>query len=174
MFGKLSLPLLTELISENQSAFTHGRLISDNTITTFECIHHIQSAHQAQPYCAYKLDLSKPYNRVDWDFFEKALLKWGFSHAWVNRIMECVRSVKYSVKFTRRLLEQFAPTRGLRLGDPLSPFLSLFVADALSALLHKAIRDDGLEALKNCRRAPEISYLLFADDTLIFFRARPD
>ena len=45
------------------------------------------------------------------------------------------------------------------------------MADALSALLHKAMRDDGLEALKICRRAPEISHLLFADDTLLFFRA---
>lgn len=97
-----------------------------------------------------------------------------FSENWVNRIMQCVRSVKYSVKFNGRLLDQFSPTRGLRQGDPLSPFLFLFVADALSALLHKASWDNGLEALKICRRTPEISHLLFADDSLWFFRARPE
>ena len=36
------------------------------------------------------------------------------------------------------------------------------------------MNEDGLEALKICRRAPAISHLLFADDTLLFFRVRPD
>ena len=102
-------PLLTELISENQSAFIPGRLISDNTVIAFECIHHIQSSLQEQSYCAYKLDLSKAYDRVDWDFWESALLKWGFSVSWVNRIMVCVRSIKYAVKFNGKMLDQFTP-----------------------------------------------------------------
>lgn len=102
-------PLLVELISENQSAFIPGRLISDNTVIAFECIHHIQSSLQEQSYCAYKLDLSKAYDRVDWDFWESALLKWGFSVSWVNRIMVCVRSIKYAVKFNGKMLDQFTP-----------------------------------------------------------------
>ena len=59
-------PMLTELISENQSAFIPGRLISDNSIIAFECIHDIQSVKENSPaLCAYKLDLSKAYDRVD-------------------------------------------------------------------------------------------------------------
>lgn len=73
-------PLLAGLISENQSAFIPGRLIFDNSIIAFECIHHIQEAKNNSPIlCAYKLDLSKAYDRVDWEFLEKALAKWGFS-----------------------------------------------------------------------------------------------
>lgn len=102
-------PLLTELISENQSAFIPGCLITDNTIIAFESIHHIQSVKEEQSYCAYKLDLSKACDRVDWDFLEKALIKWGFSAEWVKRIMACIRSVKYSVKFNGRLLDKFPP-----------------------------------------------------------------
>lgn len=85
--------------------------------------------------------------------------------------MACVSSVKYSVKFHGKLLEAFTPSRGLRQGDPLSPFLFLFVADALSALINKATREDDLQGVKISRSAPEISHLLFADDSLLFFHA---
>ena len=85
--------------------------------------------------------------------------------------MVCVTSVKYSVKLNGKLLESFIPSRGLRQGDPLSPFLFLFVADALSLLVNKAISVEGLVGVKVCRRAPMISHLLFADDSLLFFHA---
>lgn len=59
-------PLLTDLISENQSVFIPGWLISDNSIIAFECIHHIQQRNSGgNSFCAYKLDLSKAYDRVD-------------------------------------------------------------------------------------------------------------
>ena len=165
-------PFLAELISENQSALVPGRLITDNSIIAFECIHHIQSLKENSPaFCAYKLDLSKAYDRVDWVFLEKALRKWGFSQFWISRVMACVSSVKYSVKFNGKLLETFTPSRGLRQGDPLSPFPFLFVADALSALINRSMVEDGLKGAKICRAAPEISHLLFADDSLLFFQA---
>ena len=85
--------------------------------------------------------------------------------------MACVSSVKYSVKFNGKLLEAFTPSRGLRQGDPLSPFLFLFVADALSSLIKKATREDDLKGVKINRSAPKISHLLFADDSLPFFHA---
>uniref|UniRef100_A0A453H0Z0 Reverse transcriptase domain-containing protein n=1 Tax=Aegilops tauschii subsp. strangulata TaxID=200361 RepID=A0A453H0Z0_AEGTS len=163
-------PLLADLISENQSAFIPGRLISDNSIIAFECIHHIQSMKQNSPVaCAYKLDLSKASDRVDWDFLEKALVKWVSSAIWINWIMACVKSVTYSVKFNGELLEVFSPSRGLRQGDPLSPFLFLFVIDALSALISKSVAD--LRGVSICQGAPVISHLLFANDTMLLFEA---
>jgi hypothetical protein len=88
--------------------------------------------------------------------------------------MACVTTVRYSVKFNGILLEAFAPTRGLRQGDPLSPFLFLFVADGLSTLLKREVEVNGISPIKVCRRAPGVSHLLFADDTLLFFRADED
>uniref|UniRef100_A0A8I6WWS4 Reverse transcriptase domain-containing protein n=1 Tax=Hordeum vulgare subsp. vulgare TaxID=112509 RepID=A0A8I6WWS4_HORVV len=100
-------PLLTELITENQSAFIRGRLISDNSSIAFECIHLIQTSAGGNNFCAYKLDLSKAYDHVDWAFLERALLKWGFAREWVAQVMESVRSVKFAVKFNGKSLEQF-------------------------------------------------------------------
>jgi hypothetical protein len=79
--------------------------------------------------------------------------------------------VRYSVKFNGALLEAFSPTRCLRQGDPLSPFLFLFVVDGLSALLKSEVTAGSISPVKVCRRAPGIFYLLFADDTLLFFKA---
>ena len=102
------------------------------------------------PLCAYKLDLSKAYDRVDWVFLEEVMHKMGFSCRWIRWIMSCVTTVRYSVKFNGALLEAFSPTRGLRQGDPLSPFLFLFVVDGLSALLRSEISSGGISPIKIC------------------------
>ena len=78
--------------------------------------------------------------------------------------------VTYQVSLNGVLQSPFKPTRGLRQGDPLSPYLFLFVADGLSTLLRKAVESQHVQALGICRRAPTISHLLFADDSLLFFR----
>ena len=91
---------LQELISPHQSAFIPGRLITDNALIAFECIHAIQNSSSARTnFCAFKLDLSKAYDRVDWCFLEKALLKLGFNSTWVQWTMACVSSVRYSIRF---------------------------------------------------------------------------
>jgi hypothetical protein len=166
-------PILGELISVNQSAFIPGRLITDNALVAFECLHFIeQNSNMKKNFCAYKLDLSKAYDRVDWEFLKKVMQRLGFCHRWVDWIMSCVTSVRYQVKFNGTLLDSFSPSRGLRQGDPLSPFLFLFIADGLSTLLQNEVNNHGIEPVKICRRAPGISHLPFADDSLLFFKAQ--
>jgi hypothetical protein len=165
-------PVLGDIISPEQSAFVPGRLITDNALIAFGCFHYIQQEKDPEKsYCAYKLDLSKAYDRVDWRFLERMLKKMGFDHRWVQWIMTCVTTVKYAVKLNGAVLYTFAPSRGLRQGDPLSPFLFLFIADGLSAHLSRSIQLNELLPLRICPQASALSHLLFTDDTLLFFKA---
>jgi hypothetical protein len=97
--------VLNGVISESQSAFIPGRLISDNAIVGFECIHALRSKKKGkQGALALKLDMSKAYDRVEWAFIEGMMCKLGFSAAWIERIMRCVKSVIFPLlsmtKFT--------------------------------------------------------------------------
>lgn len=92
-----------------------GESLADNALVTFECIHYIkQEKDPTKSFCAYKLDLSKAYDRVDWVFLRQVMQKMCFSQRWVDWIMACVTSVRYSVKFNGTLLDSFVPSRGLR------------------------------------------------------------
>jgi hypothetical protein len=78
------------------------------------------------------------------------------------------------MELNREHLKSFAPSRGLRQGDPLSPYLFLFIADGLSCFLKDAIARNRLRELFICRGASGISHLLFANDSLLFFKASID
>lgn len=82
----------------------------------------------------------------------------GFDGRWINLIMNCVSSVKYKVKVNGVLMDEINPERGLRQGDPLSPYLFLLCAEGFSALLQKAQHDGMIRGVKVCHRAPSISH----------------
>ena len=56
----------------------------------------------AEGYMALKLDMSKVYNRVEWNFLEMVISRIGFTNRWVQLLMTCVRTVKYSVLINGR------------------------------------------------------------------------
>jgi len=97
--------------------------------------------------------------------------KLGFDQRWIKLIMACVSSVRYRVRFNNTETEIINPTRGLRQGDPLSPYLFLMVAEGLSCMIRKAEERGDLEGIKVCRQAPTVSHLLFVDDSLILMKA---
>ena len=165
-------PILKSIISETQSAFVADRLITDNILIAFESLHHMKTQCSGKTgFMALKLDMSKAYDRVEWVFLEKILLKMGFQDTWVAMIMQCITTVSYSILVNGRPTGLIYPSQGLRQGDPLSPFLFLFCAEGLNALLCQAANNGEIRGYSICRADSKITHLFFVDDCLLFCRA---
>ncbi|CAM8888030.1 unnamed protein product [Rhodiola kirilowii] len=167
--------VLPSLISESQSAFIPGRLITDNILLAHELMHFIKTrSSRVNGYYCVKLDMTKAYDRVDWKFLEEIQLKLGFPVAWVSKVMHCVKTVSYKIRVNDMISEVFYPERGLRQGDPLSPYLFVICTEWLARSLEKHQSDRLLKGVKISPSAPMISNLLFADDSIIFLKADVD
>ncbi|XP_065622526.1 uncharacterized protein LOC136064552 [Quercus suber] len=131
--------IIPQLISENQSAFLSGRLITDNVLVAFELMHYLEHKKEGmEVFVAIKLDMSKAYDRVEWGFIKQVMEKMGFHEKWIKLIMHCITSVSYSILVNGVAYGNIIPTRGLRQGDPISPYIFLLCADGFSSLINDA------------------------------------
>ena len=162
-------PLLSSLISENQSAFVPGRAISYNVLITHEVLHYLKTS-KAEKHCsmAVKTDMSKAYDRLEWEFIELVLQRLGFHQVWINLIMQCISTVTYSFLINGSPRGKVSPSRGIRQGDPLSPYIFILCSEVLSGLCNRAQEEGRLQGVRIARGCPRINHLLFADDTMFF------
>jgi hypothetical protein len=164
--------VLPDLISKEQSAFIPGRIITNNVLVAFETLHTMDTRLKGKEgYMAVKLDMSKAYDRLEWSFVEGVLRKLGFANRWVVLLMSCIRSVTYSILINGQPQGLITPSRGIRQGDPLSPYLFILCAEALSSLIQNSAREGRISGVPLSRGGTRINHLLFADDSLLFCRA---
>ena len=166
--------VLPNIISPFQSAFLAGRLITDNIIAAYETLHTMHTKMWSKVrFMGIKLDMSKAYDMVEWEFLEAIMCIMGFSERWISLIMECVRTVTYSVLVNGQAVGCITPSRGIRQGDPLSPYLFLLCAKALSSMLSKAERTRAITGVPTSKKGPKLSLCSLWMTAFFFVRQIP-
>jgi hypothetical protein len=121
-----------------------------------------------------KLDMAKAYDRLEWVFINNTLKTMGFPSNLVQTIMRCVTYVSFSILINGQPSHSYKPNRGIRQGDPLSPYLIILCADVFSSMISTKQDQSLINGLSIAQNAPKISHLFFADDSLIFCKAKKE
>ena len=158
---------LDEIISREQSAFVPSRLITDNVLVAYESVCIICRGRKGnrgnvQLNCIWR------YNWVEWSYLEGIMLRLGFSDEFVNTVMRCVTLVSFSVWVNGNLSNPLRPTRGIRQGDPIPPYLFLLCSKRLSCMLKSAGPLFLSRGVRVGIHDPWISHLLFTDYCIVF------
>nr|GEX16651.1 putative reverse transcriptase domain, reverse transcriptase zinc-binding domain protein [Tanacetum cinerariifolium] len=161
------------LVNINQLAFVPGRRISDNILLTQELMRNYHR-NRGPPRCAFKVDIQKAYDTVDWNFLRSILVGFGFHHVMVEWIMTCVSTTSYSICINGNLHGWFRGKRGLRQGDPLSPYLFTLVMEVLTLMLQHRVHTTEAFHFHHLCEQQRIVNLCFADDLFLFARGHMD
>ncbi|GKD49240.1 RNA-directed DNA polymerase, eukaryota, reverse transcriptase zinc-binding domain protein [Tanacetum coccineum] len=143
-----------------------GRQITDNILLTQELLRGYNWKNEAKR-VALKFDIQKAYDTVNWEFLENVLHMFKFPSKMINWIMTCITTAGFTINVNGERIGYFKWGRGLRQGDPISPYIFTLVMEGFTLILHKQIRDDGnFKYHWGCKEL-KISHLCFADDLLI-------
>ena len=157
MFGKVIVFGLFEMIKKKVRTASPGPGSASGSGTTTRAV--------IKGVMALKIDMSKAYDRIEWNYLKLIMLRLGFVPSWVDLMMHMI------VVVNSNLVGPIVPKRGFRQGDPLSPYLFILCAQGLSSLLEDAEIRGLIHGAQICRGASKFSHLLFADDSVFFFRA---
>ena len=161
--------VIHETISSSQGAFVEGRQILDVVLIANEVVN--EKRRMRDKGVVFKIDFEKAYDHVDWGFLEHVLERKGFSPKWRSWMRGCHSSTSLAVLVNGNAKGWVKASRGLRQGDPLSPFLFTLVVDVLSRLMFKVEKKGLTKNFLVGRNRTRVSILQFANDTIFFSKA---
>ncbi|KAL0292350.1 UNVERIFIED_CONTAM: hypothetical protein Sradi_6992200 [Sesamum radiatum] len=134
-------PVLHSLINYSQNAFVPGRSVADNVLLAQELMAGYNQAKLPQR-CTIKIDIQKAYDSVDWDFLLESLRVFNFPAQFIQLIEQCLTSAMFSISLNGSVHGFFKGSRGLRQGDPMSPYLFVMVMELWHVLLKFRTQDN--------------------------------
>ncbi len=161
--------VLDDIISPSQAAFLKGRSILDSFATASALIS--RGSNSGEEFVGIKADFEKAYDRVSWKFLRKALMWLGAEGKWCDWIEQCTTNAKVAVMVNGAPTKWIKTRRGLRQGDPLSPYLFLLVAEGLARLLNEAVSNGLVKGVGPSAEA-KVALVQYADDTFFFCEAK--
>lgn len=165
-------PILQRLIDNHQSAFLKDRYILDNVLLSHEVIHHYK--HTDQQGVVVKIDFEKAYDKINWNYLLHVMQIRGFDSKWITWMASWLISSQTCVSINGSLTPYFFCKRGVRQGDPLSPYLFNLAADSLSKMFHIGREQGFLIGLgPPCDNHHAVMNCHYADDTILFLQADP-
>lgn len=152
------------IVFRNQNIFIKRRSIHDNFLYTQNLIRELHRTNQ--PTLFLKLDITKVFDTIRWDYLVEVLEHMGFRTRWREWITILLSSATSSVLINGSRTEQFKRKTGLRKGDPLSPMLLILALEPLQRLIMLAEQNALITPITN--RAAKIKLSLYADDAALF------
>ncbi|GJS96857.1 RNA-directed DNA polymerase, eukaryota [Tanacetum coccineum] len=155
--------VLGDLVNEIQSAFVADRQILDGPFILNEIVQWCKKRNKQA--MVFKVDFKKAYDSVRWEFVDDILKKFGFGEKWCIWIRSCLQSSRGSVLVNGSPTQEFQFYKGLKQGDPLSPFLFILVMESLHISFQRVV-DAGLFKGIKMDSSLQISHLFYADDAI--------
>ncbi|GJY71904.1 RNA-directed DNA polymerase, eukaryota, reverse transcriptase zinc-binding domain protein [Tanacetum coccineum] len=155
--------VLGDIVNEVQSAFISERQILDGPFILNEIMQWCRRRKKQS--LIFKVDFEKAYDSVRWDFLDDILVKFGFGIKWRGWIQNCLNSSKGSILVNGSPTEEFQFYKGLKQGDPLSPFLFILVMESLHISFQRVV-DVGMFTGIKLSSSLNISHLFYADDAI--------
>jgi len=169
--------VMSTVISDSQSAFVKDRQILDGILIANEVVDEavnikplekISLSPVKKDFLLFKVDFEKAYDSMDWGYLDSIMGRMSFPTMWRKWMNECVCTVTTSILVNGCPTDEFDLRRGLRQGDPLSPFLFLIAAEGLNVMMSEAVNHNLFTGYSvGAQNATVISHLQFADDTLL-------
>ncbi|XP_058726432.1 uncharacterized protein LOC131597777 [Vicia villosa] len=156
--------VIGKVISSSQSAFVPGRQLLDGVVVANELVDYATKAKSEV--LLFKVDFEKAYDKVNWEFLRAMMSTMGFGDRWLRWMKAIVFSSHMSVMVNGSTTKEFKVEKGLRQGDPISPFLFVIVAEGLKGLVNRAVENGDFKGF-NFKRRCFIDVLKFSDDTIL-------
>ncbi|XP_061351083.1 uncharacterized protein LOC133296147 [Gastrolobium bilobum] len=152
--------LMPKLISPNQSSFIKGRQSADNIIVAQEVLHSMRSRKGSKGWMMIKVDLEKAYDRLSWNFIRETLRDLSLPSSLANLIGRCVSSAWFQLLWNGVATRDIIPERGIRQGDPLSPYLFVICMERLAQLIQVAVDVKAWKPVASLDQAQVINQVL--------------
>nr|XP_043633384.1 uncharacterized protein LOC122604565 [Erigeron canadensis] len=156
---------MASLVSDTQSALLANRFILDGPLVVNELVSWAKRSKSKS--FLFKIDFEKAFDSLNWGFIDVVFMQMGFPVRWRNWMKDILNLSRASVLVNGSLTQEFQFSRGVRQGDPLSPYIFILAMEVLGDLFSKVVDTGNLCGIATPNAGAVVSHLIYTDDVLV-------